>query len=467
MRDPGAAPRLVVPEGLVVDENVRERLDRQLRFAPPGVAGIAAELADLEPGASYRVHTEWSSLTAAALRPASSASIRGAVLLRPEVDFAVKGGAVEVAKGSVLVDPGAQVLDPHRAVGSLRPASERGRPPFSRRPVVVFLACSDSSESGSAQSGGAHADWLRRFVNRLVRHEVEARIATPTPADRGVASDVHLTRPCLPCEETIRALAPDVVVTLDAEAAAQVDAWCEGDRSTVVIEFDPTLPEPIELVSWQIGRAAGRLRARIGPWVDVPAFAALVVRLCAGPQPIAPIDRDETAGAKPIVREHWTGRSTAGAHDRCVLITGSLDAAATARIAALADNLEAAGVPMEMTSVGRARCVAGRGARGRPGRARGRGTDHCDRGADRGAARGRVDLGRRPRLPRPRRGRRPHGRGGDPLRDVRSGDLARRRAALGGGRAGPTGSGAAHVAHACARGGVARRPSPSPIPRPC
>jgi hypothetical protein len=346
MRDPGAAPRLVVPEGLVVDENVRERLDRQLRLAPAGVAGIAAEIADLEPGASYRVHTEWSSFTTAALRPASSTSIRGAVLLRPEVDFAVKGGSVEVADGSVMVDPGAQVLDPHRAIGGLQPASARGRPPFSRRPVVVFLAC-----SSPAAVGWAHADWLRRFVNRLVRHEVEARIATPAPVGGG-AADVHLTRPCLPCEETIRALAPDVVVTLDAEAAAQVDAWCEGDRSTVVIEFDPTLPEPIELVSWQIGRAAGRLRARVGPWVDVPAFAALVVRLCAGPHPMPPVDREATADAKAIVREHWTGRAPDDAGDRCVLITGSLDAAATARIAGLADNLEAAGVPVEVHPYG-------------------------------------------------------------------------------------------------------------------
>ena len=50
-----------------------------------------------------------------------------------------------------------------------------------------------------------------------------------------------------------------------------------GDRATVVVDFDPDLPVPMELVSWQIGRAEGRRRARIGQWVDVPEFAALVV----------------------------------------------------------------------------------------------------------------------------------------------------------------------------------------------
>jgi len=51
MSDPGAEPRLVVPEGLVIDESARERLERQLAVAAPEIAGIAAESAELEPGA--------------------------------------------------------------------------------------------------------------------------------------------------------------------------------------------------------------------------------------------------------------------------------------------------------------------------------------------------------------------------------------------------------------------------------
>ena len=83
MRDPGAEPRLVVPAGLVIDENVRERLTRELAQMPAEVAGVAAEIADLEPGASYRVQNEWLSLESTPPRPATSAVIRGAVLLRP------------------------------------------------------------------------------------------------------------------------------------------------------------------------------------------------------------------------------------------------------------------------------------------------------------------------------------------------------------------------------------------------
>ncbi|MDQ1508715.1 MAG: hypothetical protein QOG50_559, partial [Actinomycetota bacterium] len=62
MADLGAEPRLVVPEGLVIDESVRERLERLLAAAPETVVGIAAETSDLAPGASYRVHAEWRSL---------------------------------------------------------------------------------------------------------------------------------------------------------------------------------------------------------------------------------------------------------------------------------------------------------------------------------------------------------------------------------------------------------------------
>ena len=146
MRDPGAEPRLAVPEGLVIDENVRERMVRGLSLAPADVAGIGAEIADLVPGASYRVHAEWIALRrglAAELSGAEVAtrsSVRGAALVRPGIELAIRNGAVELANDTVVIDPGAHVHDPHRSIGPLQPASERGRPPFPRRPVVVFLA---------------------------------------------------------------------------------------------------------------------------------------------------------------------------------------------------------------------------------------------------------------------------------------------------------------------------------------
>ena len=335
MGDLGAEPRLVVPEGLVIDESVRERLERLLAAAPETVVGIAAETSDLAPGASYRVHAEWRSLEPSAPRSLdASSSVRGAVLLRPGVEFAVRDGRVVIAAGdtsmgSVLLDPGAPVHDPHAPVGPLRDASELGRPPFPRRPVVVFLAC----------ERGADSDWVRRLTNRLVRSDIEARIALPDEVP-----GVHRTRPCLPTEATIRALAPDIVVTLDDTAAARVDAWCAGNRSAVVVAFDADLREPMELVSWQIGRDQGRLRARIGPHVDVVAFAALAIRLCAGPQPIPPSDEKILLDSRRPVREHWATAAGGARAQGCVVLTGELDAAGHERIDGLVDNLAGAGV---------------------------------------------------------------------------------------------------------------------------
>lgn len=334
MGDLGAEPRLVVPEGLMIDESARDRLERQLALAPAAVAGVAAETSELAPGSSYRVHAEWQSLEPRRSTPSGTANrVRGAVLLRLDAGYEVRDGVVEIADGSVLVDTGAHVHDPYGPIGPLQNAVERGCPPFPRRPVVVFLGC----------EGGTDTDWLRRLVNRLVRRDVEARIALPD-----VVGGLHLTRPCLPTEASVRTLSPDVVVTLDATAAAQVHGWCAGNRSTVVVEYDRELSVPMELVSWQIGRAQGRLRARIGPHVDVPAFASLVVRLCAGPHPIPPEDDD--LPTRVPVRE----RRTAAAEDErlgCMVITGVLSPAAHARVEGLVDNLEAAHVPVARVAV--------------------------------------------------------------------------------------------------------------------
>jgi len=120
-----------------MDESARERLERQLASAPDDVVAIAAPSSPLAPGASYRVHAEWTALdTPDALAPASD-PVRGAVLVRPGVAYAVRDGRVEIGSGTVLVDPGAHTHDPHDPIGPLAVGSERGRPPFPRRPVVV------------------------------------------------------------------------------------------------------------------------------------------------------------------------------------------------------------------------------------------------------------------------------------------------------------------------------------------
>lgn len=349
MGDLGAEPRLVVPEGMMIDDSSRERLARLLAAAPESVSGVAAATGDLVPGASYRVHAEWMSLCPPSAGESGGAetvtSVAGAALLRPNVGFEVQGGLVTIATGELLLDSGAHVHDPYRPIGALQSASEKGRPPFPRRPVVVFLGCEDRGR----------AEWVRRLVNRLVRRDVEARIAT---AD--VAGGLHLTRPVRPDEASIRALAPDVVVTLDPTAARLIDGWSDGDRSTVVVEFDAELTEASRLVSWQIDRAAGRLRARIGPRIDAPAFAALVGRLCAGPHPVPPPDRPEASGTRIAVRERWANHAAEGAGLGCMVVTGALDAAGTARVDGLLDHLAAASV-----LVGRAKAASAASAEAR------------------------------------------------------------------------------------------------------
>jgi len=326
--DPAARPRLVVPEGLVIDESARARLERRLVRAPETITGLGAAVSELAPGASYRVHAEWTALdTPESAQPAAGgATLRGAVLVRAGVEFDVRDGEVVLGSGALAIDPGAHTHDPHRPLGPPQVASERGRPPFPRRPLVVFLGVETPAD-----------EWLGRFVNRLVRRDVEARIAAPE-----IAAGLHLTRPCRPEEASIRALAPDIVVTMDAAAAACVDDWCADDRATVVVAWDPDLRDPMELVSWQIGRASGRRRARIGPRVESPAFASLVGRLCAGPQPMPPVDRGGPL-ARTAVRERWTSRPDDDARTHCVILTGAVDEAGSARAAGFADSFEAAG----------------------------------------------------------------------------------------------------------------------------
>jgi hypothetical protein len=318
---------MVIPEGLVIDVVARDRLARQLERQPARVAGVAAEVGELPPGASYRVHAEWRSLEPLSACIESSAAVRGAVLLRPNVRFEVSDGLVGV-DGELVVDLGAHVHDPRTHQGPLLDASELGRPPFPRRPVVVFAA---------TETDPALAEWARRMVNRLVRREVEGRLAFPAAGD-----GLHLTRPCLSGAESIRALAPDVIVTLDAGAAAQAARWCDADRSTFVIELVDDLAITHRLVSWQIARARGRVRAQISRRVGAPNLVTLVRRLCAGPQPLPPTDEAADEAGRRVVRENWGAR--VATRPTCVVVTGTPSSALSARLEGLIDQFEASGV---------------------------------------------------------------------------------------------------------------------------
>ena len=111
--DPAARPRLVVPEGLVIDDSARARLERRLALAPEGVDGVGAAASELAPGASYRVHAEWTALDTpeSAALVSGGASLRGAVLVRPGVEFTVNDGEVALASGALAGTSGAYFVD--------------------------------------------------------------------------------------------------------------------------------------------------------------------------------------------------------------------------------------------------------------------------------------------------------------------------------------------------------------------
>jgi hypothetical protein len=321
---------LVVADEWVVDDVALDRLARALAGAPAGVAGVAATTGALAPGASYRVHAEWTAMSPGGTEPVGASRVRGAVLARPGVDVRVDGDVIAV-DGSVVLDRGAHAHDPWEPVGPLEPASPRSRPPFPRRPVVAFLACEPDPDL---------VDWARRTANHVLRAGAEARLAVPEATE-----GLHLARPCAASEASIRALAPDVVVALDATALDQVDAWLGDDRLAVVVGYDPAgAPEPV-LVSWRVGRASGRVRAHIARGTDPRALVALVHRLAAGPHPRPPVepprapvpDGESRAVAAPVrTRARDRGPSV-------VAITASHDEARRARVEALLDHASAIG----------------------------------------------------------------------------------------------------------------------------
>ena len=321
--DGGGAASLVVPRGWVIDPLAVARLRTQLAASPPDVAAVVAPTSPLPPGASYRSHAERQVLAPHDVAYATDEPTPGAVLVRAGISHRIENGNVTVSHGRLLIDPGCHTHDPGTSVMPVANAVPEGRSPFSRRPLVVFLALEPDS---------GRAVWARNLVDQLLENETEARLATAA-----VVEGRHLTRPCRPVHETLRALQPDVVITLDDTAETRVSAWCDR-RSTAVIRHTGERTLSIELVSWRIGDAAGRLRALIGGAVDAPALAELCSRLCAMPPPIPPdVSVDDTPVAPPSrVRIERVRRSVA-------VVSGSLDSEGDARLDAFVAEAHALG----------------------------------------------------------------------------------------------------------------------------
>jgi hypothetical protein len=259
----------------VIDELVVMHLERRLADAPRHIEGVVAPRVELPSGSSFRVVAE-RALLAPPAPPfeETERSMDGAVLPRPSIVVEAEPHGVRVNGGPLLVEPAATCHDPARPTGELVQASPLGQPPFPWRPLALFLQVTPDLEA---------ARWMRDLVNDLLRHDVEARLATTVPVD-----GPHLTGPCLPTEASVRALEPDIVVALDHAALASAPGWCGANRSTVLVDATEGDGPSVELVSWNIGGAQGRLRARVGRSVTAPDLADLFSRLCAGPHPIAP-----------------------------------------------------------------------------------------------------------------------------------------------------------------------------------
>jgi hypothetical protein len=260
MKEPG--PTLAVPEGWVVDHATRRRLQHRLAHAESTWAGVVAERGDLPAGASYRVHAERRALASESkVRAVSGPWVQGAALVRPGVGWEVADDGVWVEGGELLGDDGAVVHDPWRPLGSLEDASPLGRP-LVPRPIALFLGLEDDPYL---------ADWVRGLVNNLLARDVEGRIAVPSPT-----AGRHLTRPCTPTEQSVAALAPEVIVALDDGAVEQSAAWLRR-RVFGLVRLTPDTNAEVTVESVWVGWRR-HLEARIGRGVE-PGSMADVVQL--------------------------------------------------------------------------------------------------------------------------------------------------------------------------------------------
>jgi hypothetical protein len=255
---------LAIPEGWILHPLGRERLQLQLARADSAWVGIVAEWRELPAGSSYVVCAERRAQTPESeLQPFHCLSVRGAVTMRPGIGFDLSNEIVAVKRGALLIDPGTVVHDPWRPLSIIEDASPLGRP-LRSRPVVVFLGL---------ERDPYLADWVRRLVNGLVRRAVEGRIAVPEPT-----VGLHLTRPCAPTQESVRALSPRVVVALDDEAVELCAPWL-GRGAFELVRLTPETTSEITTQSVRVGRWRRRVEASIGRGASAAAMADLVRRL--------------------------------------------------------------------------------------------------------------------------------------------------------------------------------------------
>jgi len=141
-----------------------------------------------------------------------------------------------------------------------------------------------------------------------------------------------------------------VVVAWDAEAVASTERWATGLRTLTVIERAGD-GAAVDIVSWRIGRARGRVRGQFGSGAAARDLVPLVHRLAAGPHPEAPDPNVVISGparrwdvVDPKIGVHHQPRART-----CTYVLGGSVPAASRRAAeALAGHLGRANVDVTM-----------------------------------------------------------------------------------------------------------------------
>ena len=116
-----------------------ERLHAQLCGWSDDITAVIAPVVPLPSGSSFRVVAERAGRLPATVARPTTEQERGVALVRRGVAFDVKHSYVDVATGTVYVDPGAPSHDETTPLGPMEPAVDDGRSPFPRAPMVVLL----------------------------------------------------------------------------------------------------------------------------------------------------------------------------------------------------------------------------------------------------------------------------------------------------------------------------------------
>ncbi len=249
---------LYVPDGSWISPLSVERMARLLAGAPRQVRAVVAPVDVLPAGSTAPVHAEQLALLpGTAVESVTTSFVAGAAYARPGVHVEVghHGVDVDLQGGLLLIDQGSYLHEPRRSPRvPVEVASVLAAAPFRWRPDVAFVLLDDPLHTIVHLSGLADALIERSIDARLlVGPAVGIRATNGGPVTR-------LVQPALAIEATLDVLSPDVLVPLDAAAAALCARWSTGRRDVVLA----TDPDRLVL------RSPGAVATQVQRWASGP-----------------------------------------------------------------------------------------------------------------------------------------------------------------------------------------------------